>query len=637
MRLLSAALLLGLATLHADDLMLGHIATRIHTIVYELPGVPPAQGQFLAGMLKQKFPQAEVIDAAASGENQLRDKLGKSFLLVTLLDANARLLPLVAQPLPLKLENGTLRWDDFAAPAKGLRVDFVGRNPFGVGYSVVLAVGSPALLEGGDEGQYSYAIRSSDGTLRKGTYDEEFAPTTHGRLKLADARADAREFFATLERIHADPFARVTEQDYRRMKDQTYAGLDARAAKDGQVSIEDLAYLLRYAAAFIRDGHTELGWGARPYQEVLDKRRFPPFRFEFESGRFFITGARDPSLAGLELVAVNGAPAAQFLSPALDRISGEILTWRATRLADNQDFWLWFTNLAGKTEACCKLRLRDANGVESDRTVEPVSIAEFGKIRATPGRRLPPRSGTQVRFFDSGKVAQFVYPAFRYSDAEQKKIDDIFRQIREAKSEDVIVDLRGNGGGEIQMGSLIFSYLSPKPASQFTGGRMKISPEAVRDILGGILMAHQGEVLTVTDTDAMAREFAAGFAAMKETPKQREPFTGRAWLVVDHRTFSAANIFSVAFQDNKLGKVLGYETGQPASICGDPVLPFTLKFSGIPYRVSASANFISKPIPGAVEHGVLPDVPFDRKGLSPFHNEPDPELAFTLDYIQKHR
>ena len=71
-------------------------------------------------------------------------------------------------------------------------------------------------------------------------------------------------------------------------------------------------------------------------------------------------------------------------------------------------------------------------------------------------------------------------------------------------------------------------------------------------------------------------------------------------------------------------------------ICGDAVISFSLKHSGIPYRVSASANFVAKP-PADTEHGVLPDPRFDRTMLSPFHEGADPEIAFTLDYTRKHR
>jgi C-terminal processing protease CtpA/Prc len=636
---LPAALILGLTGAHAEDLLLGKVAMRAHAIVYDLPGVPSGQVKLLAGMMKQRFSQAEVIDAASTDESALREKLRKSFLLIATLDGKSRLLPAAADLLPLRVEGGTARWNDFAGPAKDLRVDFVGRNPYGAGYAAVIAAGSIALLETSDDGDYSYAIRNSEGVLRRGTYDEEFTPTTRGRLSLADARGDVREFFATLERIHPDPFVRAPEPAYRRMKEQTFTDLDTRALKDGRVTTEDLAYLLRYAAAFIRDGHTEMGWGVRSvYQEPMDGRRFPPFRFEFESGRFYITGANEASLVGQELVAVNGLPTTEFLRPALDRIAGETLAWQATRLADNQDFFLWFTNLVGKAGSCCRLTLRDGNGAESERTVEPVGIAQYGKIRATSQRKRPRHGDTEVKFFDSGKVAQFIYPAFRYTDEERKKIGEIFRQIRQAKSKDVIVDMRGNVGGEPMMGSLIFSYLTPKAVPQFQGGRIRISPEAMQNLVNGVNglpLAHEGQLLELSDPEAFGRELVSSVAAAKELPKQ-EPFTGRLWLLVDHRTFSAANIFSMAFREYGLGRILGYETGEPEKIGGGIVLDFRLRNSGIPYRVSATQNFTGKFVAGGEEHGVLPDVPFDRKMLAPFHAEADPELAYTLDYIRKH-
>jgi len=634
---LAMALLFGCAAVRADDLVLAKVAARTHAIVYELPGVPQPIAETLADALKQRFPQAEVIDGLTAGETELRQKLAKTFVLITVLDGHSRILPLAAQFLPLKIENGTLRWGGFSAPTKNLRLDFVGRNPYGAGSAIVSAIDSLTLLSTNDDGQYSYCIRNTGGVLRKGFYDEDFTPTPHGRLPLADARGDLTSFFATLERIHPDPFARVTEQDYRRMKDQSSADLQSRADKDGQVSIEDLAWIVRYGAAFIRDGHTECTWPARPYQEPIDHSRFPPFRLEFESGHFYITGAIDRALIASELVAVNGTPTAEFLRPILDRISGETLTWRATRLAGSQDFWMWFSNLFGRTEGCCKLRVRYAEGVESEHAVEPISIAEYGKIQISAGRKVPTHNATQVQFFDSGKVAQVIYPAFQFNNAETRKIGDIFGQIREQKSDDVIIDLRGNGGGEPFMGSLIFSYLSSQSAPQFTaGGMVKISPEAMRELIGGMPL-HEGQLLKATDPEALARELSSAFAAVTQIPKQPYLFGGRAWLLVDHRTFSAANIFSEAFHDQGIGKILGYETAEPANIGGGIVLSFTLKHSGIPYRLSASQNFISRPAPGTVDHGVVPDIVFDRKTLAPFHDDPDPELAFTLDYIRKHR
>jgi hypothetical protein len=152
-----------------------------------------------------------------------------------------------------------------------------------------------------------------------------------------------------------------------------------------------------------------------------------------------------------------------------------------------------------------------------------------------------------------------------------------------------------------------------------------------------MIAPHTGETLTVTDLDSAGRTLAGAFAQAQEVPKQANPFAGRVWLLVDHHSFSAANLFTLAFQRNKLGAILGYETGQPPDICGDPVLHFDLRHSRIPYRVSASASFVTNPPMDPAEYGILPDVPFDRKSLAAFHDDPDPELAFTIDYIRKHR
>jgi C-terminal processing protease CtpA/Prc len=239
--------------------------------------------------------------------------------------------------------------------------------------------------------------------------------------------------------------------------------------------------------------------------------------------------------------------------------------------------------------------------------------------------------------FDSGKIAHFIYPAFSYRPSELQKIGDIFRQIREAGAQDVIVDLRGNGGGEPMMGSLIFSHLSAKAAPQFSAGRIKISPEAIQNMTSGLPLANEGALLTVSDPAALAKVFADAFAQAIQVPKQSNPFTGRVWLMVDHGTFSAANIFSEAFREQGIGKIFGYETGEPTKIGGGIVITFTTKRSGIPYRISASENFAGKLDLSVPEHGVMPDIPFDRKVLAPFRDEADPELAYTLDYVRTHR
>src|SRR5579859_4137270 len=93
---LNLALLLAFTSAHAGDLLSTNLSSRMKSVVYELRGAPPDQVRLLAGVMKQRFPQAELIDAAAMPEDQLSAKLQKSFILITLLDPSSRLLPLVA-------------------------------------------------------------------------------------------------------------------------------------------------------------------------------------------------------------------------------------------------------------------------------------------------------------------------------------------------------------------------------------------------------------------------------------------------------------------------------------------------------------------------------------------------------------
>ena len=631
MRKLALVLVLCSAA-NAEDLLLNRQQAPPKTVVYEIPGLPAELTARLRDSLRQNLPQAELLDAA---DPDLRAKISGPFLLVTMLDPAARLLHLAAEPLPLKLENGLLRWDDFSAPAKDLRVRFVGKNPLGSGTIAVFAFGSISMMKGVSNGNYSYAIENAAGILRKGTYDTNFAATHSGSLSYADALADARELFATIERVHVDLFARTPEKDYRHIQEKTLAAL---TGKDGQVRIEELFSLLNYAIASIRDGHTNLFWAARPMDEVTANRRFPPFLLDSENGRFFVSAAKDRSLAGAELLAINGVPAADFLRPVLDRIYGETVIWRAAQFVDEQTFWLWLTNLFD-TPGCCKLKL---GGAEKEVAVEPISFFEFMQLE-----RRPPRvtHGPEVRFVDSGKIAHFIYPAFLKTDGEKKKIDDIFREIKARKSEHLIIDLRGDGGGDSAMGDYILRYIASQPVEQSSHMRARVSREAIDD-----WKKNQGEMPPMAelmiapllgktlDSNEEPLKSIIQLLALQDKPEPapETPFHGKVWLLIDNRTFSSANMFTAAFRDYRLGKILGYESGEPAIACGNP-FSFKLPHSGLSYRVSGLEFYPSKSQPGDDVHGILPDIPFDPTTLAPYRDQADPDLAFTLDVIRKTR
>jgi hypothetical protein len=419
-------------------------------------------------------------------------------------------------------------------------------------------------------------------------------------LSAKQARKDIQQYFSTVSRCHVNSYAIVGKDGFKALRQEALDEATAIAEANGTINVEELAYILFASAAAFGDGHTTIRWGSADWSG----RRFPPFRLNFQNGRWLISAAVDKSIEGCELLSVEGAPIQDFLKPILNRCSGETMIYRSARFAEHQSFYFSFTKVFNSTEPY-RLGLRDAAGQERNVTIETLSNVEYCQFLS--GLPKPDKRRTSVQFHDG--TALFTYPAFHLSSAEKKRIDDIFREVRERNSPNLVLDLRGNGGGNSQMGDYIFRYI-------YDGTFTQYSKVLVKSSLGGAVWTLVGRERAYGKPDAF--------------------YGGRVWLLVDNATFSSASDFAAMFRDYDVGKIVGYETGGLATCFGD-TYAFNLKYSGIPCTVSYKQFFGPKPRPGDDEHGVLPDYPMSAEVLADFQNEEDPVLAWTLRRIRENR
>jgi hypothetical protein len=467
-------------------------------------------------------------------------------------------------------------------------------------------------------GGASFHVYRGKRLVYEGLYGADLTPreTVSG----AGAVEDVEQFFATLERVHPNLLAKMSHAEYTKLRQRTLEGLGSR----GEIAIGDLASWLYYAAAQFGDGHTSVQWRTKPTAINAAEQRFPAFRLAFDNGRFVIAAASDKRIEGNEVVAINGTPVREFLRPILQRCSGETLVFKAARFTSEEGFWYYLTKLLGNAESLA-LTLRDEQGQEWRVTAATLDIHAYLDFleRGTPGRVQPNQRGTDVEFLDDGAVAHFMYQSFRLNDAEKKKVDGVFAQVRAKGSGDLIIDLRGNGGGNSSMGDLIFSYLYDGKFRQYSASAVKLSPEIRQYIQGWKkgAAAADGTVLKEAVPE-------------KKTAKREAAFTGRKYLLVDNGTFSSAADFAAMFRDYGVGTILGYETGGLAVSYGD-VYSFALKNSWISCGVSWKQFFGPKPRKGDDEHGVEPDVPMNAKVLAEFGGAADPVLAATVRYVRE--
>jgi hypothetical protein len=139
-------------------------------------------------------------------------------------------------------------------------------------------------------------------------------------------------------------------------------------------------------------------------------------------------------------------------------------------------------------------------------------------------------------------------------------IDEVLRLIRKRPTVGLVIDVRGNGGGDIRAAERLLQLLTPR----------RIEPEPAQFIVSPLirrlcLANGEGEVdlrtwtQSVLDAVETGATFSTGFpiGSADEANRRGQGYYGPVVLVTDARCYSATDIFAAGFQDHEIGPVLG--------------------------------------------------------------------------------
>jgi Peptidase family S41 len=273
---------------------------------------------------------------------------------------------------------------------------------------------------------------------------------------------DLDHYIAELERIHPNPYHAVSKADYRAAADRIVTRLP-------QLSEDELAVELMRLVALLgeRDGHAGLGTmpGRRPFHY------YPVVTYGFADGIYVTAAPRNPQLVGRRLVAINGRP----LADVLRLVDPLVPSDNPLSLAAHRNFTLVnaeFLHGLGVTPSASSASLTVEGGAEA--VLTPMTFAAYQSLMrpAYPGfldgmpKRAKPvfvkqRGAPMVlTTLDRGRVVYLVYNTV---------LADVFatsnrllRLARRAKTRRVIVDLRNNGGGNINTYPYLLSVLKSR-------------------------------------------------------------------------------------------------------------------------------------------------------------------------------
>jgi C-terminal processing protease CtpA/Prc len=145
-------------------------------------------------------------------------------------------------------------------------------------------------------------------------------------------------------------------------------------------------------------------------------------------------------------------------------------------------------------------------------------------------------------------------------------IDSAFREIARKKAQHLILDLRGNYGGDNSFSDPMIAYFADKPfriASKFSVRTSQVTKSFWKDVNIPELAEMKQQIMTLEDGSRFEVELAV------TQPRTDDlAFKGEVITLVDRFSFSNTSAVAAIVQDYEFGVLVGEETSDTPSSCG---------------------------------------------------------------------
>jgi C-terminal processing protease CtpA/Prc len=241
-------------------------------------------------------------------------------------------------------------------------------------------------------------------------------------------------------------------------------------------------------------------------------------------------------------------------------------------------------------------------------TVEGITDADFNLIYGDKFPHEPEQSPFTLDIQVPKNVAVLKLQTFEDSDGLNfaKELDAAFLKIKTSGVQNLILDLRQNGGGPSAAGIQLYSHLARAPfhyavARQLTDGFRQVVWSSTERQL--VLM----ELVVSKERDAKG-----GYRLTEAEDEIQQPrpdaYTGALFVLIDGASFSTASNVATIIKHYGRGKFIGEETGTPYSHDSGATFDVVLPRTGL--RAVVPIVWYQQPVgpENAPLRGVLPDV-----------------------------
>lgn len=440
------------------------------------------------------------------------------------------------------------------------------------------------------------------------------------RFSSKELKKDLDSLVSFIEQVHPNPYANVSKKEiYKAIK---------RCDKMLSDSIGPIQYFTMISPIVSRlmDGHTGVSF---PYAEwrALNPYCFP-FNPEISSeGKLFVPENMSDLPQGAELLSINGVSGRQIFQTLINSISGESTNFRMSIL--KQSFVERFGAFYGfKSGYKIKYKL---GGETNTVTISGYKLNDLLKLMKKRKSNAQTKGSNEnapyaFKLLADKKTGLIDFNSFSGEKQFAAFLDTAFSTMQREKAENLIIDLRSNGGGNSALGDELFQYISNVPFAQFGKTTIKYSDkrrqfyESYRK--EGFLANLNDSAFNalVSQKSDTVLKYENSLIALRDNKLR---FKGNVYLLTGNKTFSSASKFAWCFHHFNMGKIVGEETGGYIVCFGD-IIYSTLPKSKLQIHISHK-EFYGYGATDQDRHAVIPDYKVNANDA----------LDFTLKLIDK--
>ncbi len=416
-------------------------------------------------------------------------------------------------------------------------------------------------------------------------YDEYFTyPVMFSRKKLKE---DFLQFRNILESTHPALYDYTSKEILDSIFDSNYKKINSK------LDFSSFLILLTEVISQVGCGHSSL-WVPGKFWNVAPEKLFP-LKLVVSDNKTFVKGDFNNSQEiplGSEIISINNQPVQLIIKrlSSLTSADGFNSSYRQAKVSQN--FSVKYAFAFGFPESFIIEYIAPNSKKILQKEIVPVSKETIDKSKSN-------HAELSFRQIEESSIGILTINTFGYYGEVQmfhNFIDSVFQEIKNMNIKNLILDLRGNSGGDPFCASYLWGYLEPEPLPYFDD--------------------HYGRYDTLANP----------------VPKPKNNFNGELFTLIDGQGFSTTGHFCGLLKYHKTGTFIGSELGSTYTCTGNATYP-PLKNTGIMIGTARERRYTAAVKNMNPMEGVLPDYYIDITQNAIIEDK-DPVMDFTLSLIE---